>query len=168
MTRRPDARAGLGEVRAEIERAIERHPEHVLMTAHLARVVSTGELFGRRWGHEVCTSVTFDHPVNAERVANGSPLNAHFRAYNADLETTRRCCTGVTRSCETCFDTWEHFSWVMLEMRSHLKTERDFVDWLSTTWLFYFINRIIDVDEGARLLPRLQRRALPSACALAR
>ena len=153
-----DSRRGFGEVRAAIDDAIERWPEHVLMTSSLARVVSTGRLFDETWGHAVCTSVTADHPVNAGRVANGKPVNPHFRAVNADFTTTRRCCTGVDRSCDTCFDTWEHYSWVMLNLRKHLVSEQSFTDWLTTSYLFYFINRLVDVEEGARWLPEIHRR----------
>ena len=153
-----DAGRGFGAVRAAIDAAIERFPEHVLMTSRLAGVVSTGELFGERWGHATCTSLTVDHPVNRERLRNGQPFNPHFRAYNADLETTRRCCTGVERGCDTCFDTWQHFSWVMLNLRRHLGSKRDFTEWLATTYLFYFINRLVDPETGAGLLARIHRR----------
>ena len=46
-----DHRRGFGPAREAIERAIERYPESVLMTSRLAEVISTGELFGERWGH---------------------------------------------------------------------------------------------------------------------
>jgi len=149
---------GFATAREAVDRAIDRYPERILMTSRFAEVVSTGELFDELWGHATCTSISPDHPANQDRIHNGRPHNAHFRAYNADLETTRRCCTGIDRDCESCFDTWEHFSWVMLHMRKHLGSERDFGQWLATTYLFYFINRLVDVDEGARLLPEIHRR----------
>ncbi len=151
-------RQGFGAVRDAIEGAIDRWPEHVLMTSRLAEVVTTGTLFGDRWGHASCASVTPDHPANAERVKNGRPYDPHFRAYNADLATTRRCCTAIDRDCASCFDTWQHFSWVMLNLRKHLASAEDFTSWLTTTYLFYFINRLVDRDEGARLLPEIHRR----------
>ena len=154
-----DYRQGFGAVGRAIERVIERYPDRILMTSHLARVVTTGRLFGERWGHATCTSITPDHPANQQRIHNGKPYSPHFRSYNADLVTTRRCCTAVDRDCASCFDTWQHFSWVMLNMRLHMRSERDFTDWLATTYLFYFINRLVDVDEGARLLPEIHRRA---------
>ena len=154
-----DHRRGFEDVRAAIDTVIERHPGSILMTSRLAEVVSTGELAGERWGHEVCTSLTPDHPANRDRVENGKPYNPHFRAYNADLATTRRCCTGIDRGCDSCFDTWQHFSWVMLNQRKHLGSKREFTDWLSTTYLFYFINGLVDVEEGARLLPEIHRRS---------
>jgi len=153
-----DHEGGFADVRKAVDRAIKAWPESILMTSGLARVVSTGRLFGERWGHATCTSITPDHLANADRIGNGKPFNPHFRAYNADLETTRRCCTGVDRGCDSCFDTWQHFSWVMLHMRKHLRSEHDFTEWLATTYLFYFINRLVDPVEGAALLPEIHRR----------
>jgi len=159
-----DHRHGFGAVRGAIERAIAKRPAHVLISSWFAEVVDTGRLAGDRWGHATCTSISPDHEANAERIHNGSLYNPHFRAYNADFATTRRCCTGVDRDCGSCFDTWERFSWVMLNMRKHLRTQEDFTHWLTTMYLFYFINRLVDVDEGAALLPELHRRT-PAACA---
>lgn len=151
-----DATGGFGAVRDAIERAIERWPGRIWTTAYLAHVVTTGELDGRRWGHATCTSVTADHPVNRERIANGNPFNPHFRAYNADFSTTRRCCTGVDRDCDTCFDTWEHFSWITLNLRAHLASRAAFTNWLTTTWLFYRINHLVDGDDTT--LAEIHRR----------
>ncbi len=153
-----DYRLGFGEVRDAITATIRRYPDKILMTARLAEVVSTGRLYDERWGHATCTSISPDHPVNRERVRNGRPFSRHFRAYNADLETTRRCCTAIERDCASCFDTWQHFSWVMLNLRKHLGSKQDFTEWLTTMYLFYFINRLVDVDEGAALLPEIHRR----------
>ena len=150
---------GFGPARDAIERAIERHPQHILLTTGLARVISTGTLFGERWGHGSCTSISADHAANRDRIRNGRPYSRHFRAYNADLTTTRRCCTGIDRSCDSCFDTWQHFSWVMLNMRKHVGSRHDFTQWLTTTYLFYFINRLVDQGEGTRLLPEIHRRS---------
>jgi hypothetical protein len=155
---RLDYAQGFGAVRDAIDAAIARHPEHVLMTSRLAEVVSTGELFGETWGHSTCTSITADHPVNAERILNGNAYNPHFRSYNADLVTTRRCCTGVDRDCDSCFDTWQHFSWVMLNLRKHCRSQADFTQWLSTMYLFYFVNRLIDCTEGGRVLREIHHR----------
>ena len=46
----------------------------------------------------------------------------------------------------------------MMNPRAHLASKQDFTVWLTTTWLFYFINRLVDLDEGARLLPEVHRR----------
>ncbi|MBI2822560.1 MAG: hypothetical protein HYX74_10075 [Acidobacteria bacterium] len=154
-----DPRRGFAAVRREIGRMIARYPERILITSYFTRVVSTGRLYGERWGYDVCTSISADNAVNRERLGNGNPYNAHFRAYNADFASTRRCCTGNHRDCATCFDVWEHFSWVMLNMKRHLGSRREFTNWLTTMYLFYLINRIVDFDEGIRLLPEIHRRA---------
>ncbi|MFQ5504465.1 MAG: radical SAM protein [Planctomycetota bacterium] len=154
-----DHRRGFAAVREAIDRMIERYPERILMTSRLARVVSSGRLFAERWGHATCTSISPEHPANRNRVLNGKPYNPHLRAYNADLTTIRRCCTAADRGCDACLDTWQHFSWVMLNPRKHLGSEQDFTEWLGTTWLFYYINRLVDSEEGAGLLAELQRRS---------
>ena len=153
-----DHTQGFADVRRAIDGMIDRYPEEILMTSRLAEIVSTGRLFDETWGHEACTSISPDNPVNRGRIRNGKPYSRHFRAYNADLLTTRRCCTGVDRDCGSCFDTWQHFSWVMLNLRKHLGSERDFTEWLTTMYLFYFINRLVDVGEGAGLLPEIHQR----------
>ena len=153
-----DHRLGFERARLEIDRMIEIYPERILMTSYLNQVVSTGELYDERWGYDVCTSVTADSPVNRERIANGKPVNRHFRAYNADLVTTRRCCTGIDRDCASCFDTWEHFSWIMLSMKRHLGSKQEFTNWLTTMYLFYWINRIVEFETGAELLSEIHRR----------
>lgn len=152
-----DYRRGFAEVRREIDRVIERYPDKILMTSYFSKVVSTGELYDEHWGYEVCTSISSDNAVNQERIKNGKPYNPHFRAYNADFASTRRCCTGVDRDCASCFDTWEHFSWVMLNMKKHLGSQRQFTNWLTTMYLFYMINHIVDYEEGLKLLPEIHR-----------
>jgi hypothetical protein len=159
-------RQGFGAVRDAVDAAIERWPDRILMTSRLAAVITTGRLFDMEWGHDVCTSISPDHPQNRARIGNGRPYSRHFRSYNADLATTRRCCTAIDRGCDSCFDTWQHFSWVMLHSKAHLGSERDFTEWLATTWLFYFVNRLVDVAEGAKLLPAIHRRTRELALAL--
>ncbi len=153
-----DYRQGFAGVRREIDKMIGRYPDKILMTSYFSEVVSTGRLYDQGWGWEVCTSISPDHEVNQARIKNGHPYNPHFRAYNADFMTTRRCCTGVDRDCASCFDTWEHFSWVMLNMKKHLGSKQEFANWLTTMYLFYLINRIVDFDEGIKLLPEIHRR----------
>ncbi len=153
-----DGKADFSAVQREIEEAIRRHPKSILITSYLSRVVTSGRLYDQQWGWEVCTSVTADHQVNAWRIANGNPYNPHFRAYNADLLSTRRCCTGIDRDCSSCFDVWERFSWVMINLRQHLASEQKFTCWLTTMYLFYLINRIVDVEQGMALLPEIHQR----------
>lgn len=153
-----DHRRGFAEVRREIDRMIERYPERIWLSSYMSRVISTGRLYGERWGYDVCTSVSADHPINRERLANGKPYNPHFRAYNPDLTSTRRCCVGHERDCATCFDVWAHTSWIMLNMRRHLGSKQEFTNWLTTMYLFYLMNRLVDFDAGISLLPEIHRR----------
>ena len=143
-----DYRNGFAEVQEAIDRMIERYPGRILMTPYFNRVVSSGRLFDETWGYEVCTNLSTNHPVNAERLKSGKPYNPHFRAYNADFQSTRRCCTGVHRDCASCFDTWEHFSWVMINMRKHLGSKEDFANWLGAMYLFYVINRLVTDSDN--------------------
>ena len=88
----------------------------------------------------------------------GSPTTPTFAPTTRDFATTRRCCTGISRNCDSCFDTWEHFSWVILNPRKHLGSKRDFTSWLTTAWLFYFISRLIETADGDDTLTEIHRR----------
>jgi len=153
-----DFRTGFENVQGEIDRMIDRYPGRILMTPYFNQVVSTSKLFDEHWGYKVCTNLSTNLKMNEERFQNGKPYNPHFRAYHADFTTTRRCCTGINRDCDSCFDTWEHFSWIMINLRKHLGSKREFSNWLTTVYLFYLINRIIDFGEGIQLLPEIQQQ----------
>ena len=154
-----DYRKGFDEVRREIDKMIARYPDKILMTSYFNKIISTGNLFGEKWGYDVCTNLSTDYTPNFERFKNGNPYNPHFRAYHADFKTTRRCCTGIFRDCSSCFDTWEHFSWIMINLKKHLHTKQDFTNWLTTMYLFYLISRIIDFEQGIKLLPQIHQAA---------
>ena len=157
-TGNPGRQGGFEAVRREIDRMIDRYPDRILLPSYVAGVVATGSLYGEHWGYEVCTSVSADAGVNRRRVANGHVFSPHFRAYNADLISTRRCCTGNTRDCALCFDVWQHFSWIILNLRKHLHSQEEFTCWLSAAYAFYVANRIVDITAGARLLAELHLR----------
>lgn len=154
-----DHRAGFERVRAAIGEAIARHPDRVLMSSYTARVVSTGRLFDETWGYDVCGSISPDHPVNAERIQNGQPYSPHFRAYNPDLVSTRRCCVGHERDCSNCTDVWAHTSWIMLQAGRHLGSREHFSAWLSAAWMFYLQVRAIPFDIGRLRLPEVHTLA---------
>ncbi|MDH5398346.1 MAG: hypothetical protein OEX02_09380, partial [Cyclobacteriaceae bacterium] len=124
----------------------------IYTTSYLNRVVTEGRLMGESWGYDVCTNISANFQGNALRILNGNPYNEHFRAYNADFLTTRRCCTGTARDCDSCYDTWERFSWIMINVKKHLANRQDFVHWLTTMYTFYMVNRfIVPHDAGAAL-----------------
>ena len=153
-----DHRKGFGKVQEEIDKTIAQYPNFIYLSSYLTKVISTGKLYDQEWGHGVCTTVSTDNPVNAERLKNGNPFSPHFRAYNADLKSTRRCCTGVDRSCDSCLDVWQHFSWIMLNMKKHLGSKQEFTNWLTSMYIFYLINRLVDYKKGMKNLTEIHRR----------
>jgi len=138
-----DYRRGFEEVQGAIDEVIEKYPDQIYTTRYFNKTTSSGELFGEKWGYDVCTNLSVNLPENSERLSNGKPYNPHFRAYNSDFKTTRRCCTGVNRDCGSCFDAWEHFSWIMANMRKHMTSKKAFTNWLTTTYMFYLVNRLV-------------------------
>ncbi len=159
-----DYHAGFGKVRAEIDRMIELYPQHILTTAYFNQVITSGRLYDQRWGYEVCTNVSTNFPYNQQRLENGNPYNPHFRAYNADFNSTRRCCTGIHRSCDSCFDAWEHFSWIMVNMKKHLGSKEEFTRWLTSMYMFYYINRLLLQQPEAGIVARIHAllQAMPT------
>jgi hypothetical protein len=154
-----DFSRGFEEVHAEVERMIGMYPDKMYTTRYLSEVITSGTLHGESWGYDVCTNLSVDNDVNKARQQNGKPFNRHFRAINADFKTSRRCCTGIDRDCDSCFDTWEHFSWIMINMRAHLGSRQEFGDWLTTVFAFYVVNRLVDFDEGSKLLAMAQEES---------
>ncbi len=153
-----DHRRGFKVVRSEINKVISKYPDSILLSSYLSKVISTGRLYDQQWGYEVCTTLSENNPVNAERFKNGNPYSPHFRAYNADLKTTRRCCTGIDRSCDSCLDVWQHFAWIMVNMKQHLGSKQEFTNWLSSMYLFYLINRLVDYESGIQNLSEIHHR----------
>jgi hypothetical protein len=153
-----DHSRGFGAVRDEIDRMIDRYPDRILATSYITRVIASGRLFGDRWGFDVCCTLSNDIPKNQERFRNGKAYLPHFRAYNPDLVTTRACCRSGSWDCEHCFDTWAHLSWIMTNVDRHLGSRQDFVNWLTTTYVFHLTGRIVDFEDRRRLLPEIHRR----------
>lgn len=153
-----DHRQGFEAVRQAINRVIARYPDKVVVSSYMSQVVSTGELYGESWGYDVCCSLSIDHLKNQKRFENGHLYNPHFKAYNPDLKTTRRCCIGEARDCDTCYDVWAHTSWIMLNMKRHLGSKQEFTNWLTTVYLFYLINHIVEFESGVSNLPEIHKR----------
>lgn len=149
-----DYRQGFEAVMDAIDRMMEKYPGKILSTPYLNQVVATGKLEGMTWGYDVCTNLSENFAGNQSRLSSGTPSNRHFRAYNSDFTSTRRCCTGTARSCDSCFDTWEHFSWIMLHYRKHLHSKEAFTNWLGTMYLFYALNHLLtgELDEQKLIL----------------
>lgn len=151
-------RMGFAEVIEQINRMINRYPDRIVSSPHINNVIARRELFGVPWGYNVCPSVTFDHPQNQERINNGKKYPTSFRAYNADLKTTRRCCIGSARDCDTCTDLWATYGWVVGSLKEHLGSEQDFTHWLLTTYIFYMQTGFIDLNKNHHKLPEIYRR----------
>ncbi|MDH5598004.1 MAG: hypothetical protein OEY34_02705 [Cyclobacteriaceae bacterium] len=150
-----DYHNGFEGVKEEIDRMIDQYPTMIYTTRHFNEIVTSGMLFGDRWGYDVCTNLSENVPQNQERFKNKNPYNPHFRAYNSDYLTTRRCCTGIERDCDSCFDTWEHFSWMMSNLRKYLESKESFTRWLTTMYMFYMINRLIPIQNEEEELKRV-------------
>lgn len=153
-----DYRQGFDKVMEEINRAIERYPSLIYNSSYLNSVITTGNLYSEKWGYDCCTNISTNYEGNQERMKTSKPFNKHFRAYHADFTTTRRCCTGIARSCDSCFDTWEHFSWVMINMRKHLGSKEEFSNWLFTMYTFYLINRLVNISEADSVISEIHSR----------
>lgn len=143
---------------SEINQLISRFPDKIVSSPYVHHVIAARSMRGMRWGYKVCPSITYDHPDNAERVMASSGRSPKFRAYNADLKTTRRCCVGKARDCATCVDLWAISGWIVGAMKSHLKTKKDFVDWLCSTYLFYLQTGFIDWNRWSFMLPLIYQK----------
>jgi len=155
---RYDHRGGFADVAAAIDAVRDDHPEWVLSSPYTNRVISTRELLGETWGYDQCPSLTYDHPENQDRITHGKKYPTKFRAYNADLTTTRRCCVGSARDCDTCTDLWATSGWVQAGFRRHLRSEQDFIHWLGSTVIFYMQTGMLDYRIHRHLLPQLYAR----------
>ena len=150
-----DERQDFKKVRLEIDRMIDHYPNHILTTSYFNKITTTGKLFEQKWGYEVCTNISTNYKKNETRIKNGNPYNSHFRSFNADFKTTRRCCTGIDRNCNSCFDAWEHFSWIMINMKKHLGSKQEFSYWLTTMYMFYYINGLFEKNTDKNIILKI-------------
>lgn len=154
-----DHRRGFAEVNRIIRRLSLRFPRQIMSSPYSNQIIDQGHLFGQPWGYEVCPSLSYDHPKNQARMKTGKHYPTQFRAYYADLKTTRPCCIGEARDCATCTDVWASYAWIVGSMKAHLNHERDFQAWLFTTYIFYASSGFIDWHHAARRhLPAIYQR----------
>lgn len=137
----------------EISILSKRYPTKIISSRYINDIISSRQMFGKAWGYDVCPSLTYDHPENAQRMLNGKQYPTKFRAYNADLTTTRRCCIGSARDCDTCTDVWAINGWVIGSFKEHLGSKKDFTNWLCSMYIFYMQTGFIDLNENAYKLP---------------
>ena len=43
-------------------------------------------------------------------------------------------------------------------MKKHLGSKQEFTNWLTSMYLFYLINRLVDYETGINLLPEIHKR----------
>jgi hypothetical protein len=141
-----------------INQLISKFPESVVSSPYVLDIIAKGNMLGMQWGYEVCPSVTYDHPDNAARMRLNATYPKQFRAYNADLKSTRRCCIGTQRDCDTCVDLWAISGWIVGAMKAHLSSYNNFINWLCSTYIFYLQTGFIKLDAESSLLPTIYRK----------
>ena len=51
----------------------------------------------------------------------------------------------------------------MINMRKHLGSRAEFANWLSTMFVFYLVNRLVNFEDGIQYLPDIQSAGLRSS-----
>ncbi len=120
------------DIRAEMDQMLDSYPETVVSCKYYHEIITTGNMLGRRFGWSECPSVT--HPLD-HREPRPKRL-IHFIRWASDLQTMHRCCTSETRDCTTCKDGAAHMSWVMVNKRAHMRSAKDFQNWIEVYEMF--------------------------------
>jgi hypothetical protein len=154
----PDATDG-DALLAELRRLKSLFPATVTNhDEHLAAIIDGTTEWGR-FGFETCPSVSFDHPENAARRANGNPTLPLFNTFYADLKTLARCCT--SGHCDSCRDSQAVYSWLMVNAAKYMTSKerlRRWVDmaesyWSQFAWSPYRATKGL-ADEDAKAAPK--------------
>ena len=120
------------EARDVLDNMLETYPDVVVSSKYYHQVLTTQTMLGRRFGWMECPSVS-------ETLDNRTPKVKRlmgFNSFGSDLKTIHRCCTSVTRDCETCHDGAATMSWVMVNKREHMQTPEDFANWVDVSHMF--------------------------------
>lgn len=120
------------DVRAEMDDMLERYPRTVISSKYYHKIITTGEMLGRRFGWMECPSVT--DPLD-KRAPRPKHLTQFIR-WASDLHTMHRCCTSETRDCSTCKDGAAHMSWVMVNKRAHMQSAEELQNWIEVYEMF--------------------------------
>lgn len=129
----------LKDVRQEMDDMLDKYPDTVISSKYYHKVITTGEMMGRKFGWEECPSVT--EPIDSR---NPTPKRLiHFIRWASDLKTMHRCCTSETRDCSTCKDGAAHMSWVMVNKRAHIRSTEDLQNWIEVYEMFAKLYRFI-------------------------
>jgi MoaA/NifB/PqqE/SkfB family radical SAM enzyme len=120
------------EVRDRMDQMLEEYPQVVVSSKYYHQVLTTQTMLGRKFGWMECPSVS-------EAVDDRDPPVKRLMGFNSfasDYKTIHRCCTSVTRDCETCHDGAATMSWIMVNKREHMYTAEDFAGWVDVTHMF--------------------------------
>ncbi|PRC92790.1 radical SAM protein [Solimicrobium silvestre] len=112
----------------EMQRVRNEYPETVLNHPSHIEAIVTGKTWCGTFGHDVCPSISQDHPGNAARQANGNPTLPLFNAYKADLKTLEICCT--SGRCSDCRDSQAVYSWLMVSLSKSLDSIETLTTWV--------------------------------------
>jgi MoaA/NifB/PqqE/SkfB family radical SAM enzyme len=119
-------------VREEMDLMLDKYPDTVISSKYYHKIITTGEMLGRKFGWMECPSVT--QPMDKR---NPQPKHLiEFVRWASDLKTMHRCCTSETRDCSTCKDGAAHMSWVMVNKRAHMRSTRDLQNWIEVYEMF--------------------------------
>lgn len=119
-------------VRDIMDAMLDKYPRVVISSKYYHKVLTTQTMLGRKFGWMECPSVSEgvdDRDPKVKRLMG-------FNSYGSDLKTIHRCCTSVTRDCETCHDGAATMSWVMVNKREHMQSPEDFAGWVDVTHMF--------------------------------
>jgi hypothetical protein len=122
----------LMEIRQEMDDMLDKYPDTVISSKYYHEIITTGMMLGRSFGWNECPSVT--DPLDTR---DPKPKRLiHFIRWASDLKTMHRCCTSETRDCLTCKDGAAHMSWVMVNKRAHMRSTKDFQNWIEIYEMF--------------------------------
>jgi hypothetical protein len=141
-----------------INQLIARYPAKIISSPYIHEILTKRRMLGTPWGYKVCPSNRDGQSSSANSKAKRSPSSFEFRAYNADLRSTKQCNSDITEDCDTCADLWLISSWIAGAMREHLSSHHDFFNWLCSTYIVYLQTGFIDWNTGSSLLPALYQK----------
>ena len=119
-------------IREEMDDMLDKYPDTVISSKYYHEIITTGMMLGRSFGWNECPSVT--NPLDTR---DPKPKRLiHFIRWASDLKTMHRCCTSETRDCLTCKDGAAHMSWVMVNKRAHMRSTKDFQNWIEIYEMF--------------------------------
>ncbi|MCF8050793.1 MAG: radical SAM protein [Desulfobacterales bacterium] len=119
-------------IRQEMDDILDAYPDTVVSSKYYHKIITSGEMLGRRFGWQQCPSVT--QPLDRRDPRPRRLID--FIRWASDLKTMHRCCTSETRDCSTCKDGAAHMSWVMVNKRAHMRSTEDLQNWIEVYEMF--------------------------------